>query len=536
MNTREIIEKLAAVDDMDDRALHQVQCQLAGMFADLENDGLSDAAAAARLTSLSEASRILDRVFAARGQAALSASGEPPAKRDARSKVARMAARQTPPRPSPELYPEGGRPRTALIATGGMRDLVPGTELDKHSLAQGMAATLEARKSNAPQGPRGSHGKDVVIVASASWADQYPEERRMTGDQAADEAKWRALTEPDALVATGGICSPVNVDWSIGMIATPDRPIQAGLPATLVSRGGLIYRPDLDFAALEAGVTVWTESTDASPAGATKPIFAVACPSTETVYVDAIPVRLGFGNMQSRFDPETVAANTNASLAAAARVAENNLLNHIATSCTQGVTTGKVLGSTRDLLMAIGQVVAAFRNLHRIPRSQQLRAIFPDWCKELIRIDLARETAHSQNDQWNSLMISDQQIDDIFETWGVSPIWHLDGQSTSAPGLSGAVDQFFTAQTANAAIQSFPTEMVWYLFYEGCFQYLDGGRLDLGIVRDSLLDATNDYEVFVEQLESVAFRGFTGGAIQLVSTLCANGGSAATISTTSSCA
>jgi len=27
----------------------------------------------------------------------------------------------------------------------------------------------------------------------------------------------------------------------------------------------------------------------------------------------------------------------------------------------------------------------------------------------------------------------------------------------------------------------------------GTFQFLDGGRLDLGVVRDSTLDATNDY-------------------------------------------
>jgi hypothetical protein len=53
-------------------------------------------------------------------------------------------------------------------------------------------------------------------------------------------------------------------------------------------------------------------------------------------------------------------------------------------------------------------------------------------------------------------------------------------------------------------------------------------------VRDSTLDASNDFELFVEPFESVAFRGFSGGAWQLISTLCANGASAGTVSTVGS--
>lgn len=205
----------------------------------------------------------------------------------------------------------------------------------------------------------------------------------------------------------------------------------------------------------------------------------------------------------------------------------------IATAATQSVTNTKALGATRDLLEALGQIVAGYRNLHRVPRSQALRACFPDWFKELLRIDLARETAHAQGDQWNSLAISDAQIESLFEPYGVTPIWHLDGQSTSAPGLSGSVNQFFTTQSTGA-INAFPTQVVWYLWHEGAFQYLDAGTLDLGIVRDSLLDATNDWEAFSEVFETVAFRGWPGAAIQLTTSLCASGGSAGTQNTQAS--
>jgi hypothetical protein len=86
-------------------------------------------------------------------------------------------------------------------------------------------------------------------------------------------------------------------------------------------------------------------------------------------------------------------------------------------------------------------------------------------------------------------------------------------------------------QTATGAIKAFPEKLVWNLFVEGSVQFLDGGRLDLGVVRDSTLDATNDYEVFSEVFDGIADRGFSKSILQLVTTLCADGVSAATKAT-----
>jgi hypothetical protein len=77
-------------------------------------------------------------------------------------------------------------------------------------------------------------------------------------------------------------------------------------------------------------------------------------------------------------------------------------------------------------------------------------------------------------------------------------------------------------------MKAFPTKLVWNLFPEGAIQFLDGGRLDLGVVRDSTLDATNDYETFVETFEGLADRGFSKSVVQYVTELCANGQSGAT--------
>jgi hypothetical protein len=60
---------------------------------------------------------------------------------------------------------------------------------------------------------------------------------------------------------------------------------------------------------------------------------------------------------------------------------------------------------------------------------------------------------------------------------------------------------------------------------------LDGGRLDLGIIRDSLTSATNDFQTFVESFETAAFRGLE--CYQVQSTIKVTGGSAGTVSSSS---
>jgi hypothetical protein len=60
---------------------------------------------------------------------------------------------------------------------------------------------------------------------------------------------------------------------------------------------------------------------------------------------------------------------------------------------------------------------------------------------------------------------------------------------------------------------------------------MSGGVLDIGVVRDSTLDATNDYEIFTEVFETVAFRGVE--ALTVVSPWLPNGGSTGTVATSS---
>jgi hypothetical protein len=89
----------------------------------------------------------------------------------------------------------------------------------------------------------------------------------------------------------------------------------------------------------------------------------------------------------------------------------------------------------------------------------------------------------------------------------------------------------FGAQQGSAAkLLEFPDDIVWYLFAEGTFLFLDGGTLDLGIIRDSTLVGTNDYKMFVETFEGLAKVGIESLAI--TSKISINGVAAALRDTT----
>jgi hypothetical protein len=353
-----------------------------------------------------------------------------------------------------------------------------------------------------------------------------------------------AVTSPAALVASGGVCLPVNVDYNVPTWAGADRPLRDGLPAFQADRGGVrfITPPDIGVPSLQgtasglaSATSVWTEATDASPAGATKPVYAVQCGAEQLVYVNAIPTRLQFGNMQGRFAPEQVAANTELALAAAAREAELELLTTMYGAAKQ-IDPAQYLGATRDVLASADLLVHQYRYSHRIPNTVGFVAVFPEWAKGVLRADMAREIGHDNAGPQNALAISDAQIEEWLSVRGISNvIWTLDGLKAGTYGTGGnaITNQVFGLATAGAAPQwpgqsgNAAFKLAWLLYPEGTYQFLDGGRLDLGVVRDSTLDATNDYETFVETFEGVAFRGLE--AYQVQSLVLPNGGSAGTV-------
>jgi hypothetical protein len=454
-----------------------------------------------------------------------------------RPRAAAMAARHGRARPSPEpVVAAAGRP--IVRAGAGLRDLNPGDFIESGEvLHRAMVDMLDGLDRDAP-----SSGKHVV--ARADWRDAYPADRRLGPDASRNTELISAVCAPQALVASGGVCLPVNVDYSVPTWAGADRPFRDSLPAFQADRGGLrfVAPPDIGVPSLQAAASglgsatsVWTEATDANPAGATKPVYQVLCGTEQLVYVNAIPTRLQFGNMQGRFAPEQIAAQTDLAIAVAAREAELELLT-LAYNDSKQVKPQQYLGATRDLLASVDLLIEQYRYSHRIPPTTQFDAVFPEWAKGVIRADLARELAHDQSGSYNPFAVTDEMIEGWFSTRGINITWTLDGLKAGTYGTGGSAitNQFFSVLGTNAPEPQWPGEtsdgsfqLAWLLYPEGSLQFLDGGRLDLGVVRDSTLDATNDYETFVETFEGLALRGLE--IYQVQSTILPNGGSGGSV-------
>ena len=216
-----------------------------------------------------------------------------------------------------------------------------------------------------------------------------------------------------------------------------------------------------------------------------------------------------FGNLATRAYPELIARHNELGLIQHAREAEQYLLSKIAAGST-AVTTSSLIGFGRDYLVQIARAAVAYRSRHRLEPDASLRVIAPSWVKDAMVADL---TLAMPGD---STMNATSEIDGYLAARGVVMSYSLDQDVYGSQG-SGALNEFADSFT-------------WYMFAEGTFLFLDGGTLDLGIIRDSSLVGTNDYKMFVETFEGVAKVGIESLAV--TSTISINGVAAALRDTT----
>ena len=160
--------------------------------------------------------------------------------------------------------------------------------------------------------------------------------------------------------------------------------------------------------------------------------------------------------------------------------------------------------------MQVGRAAAAYRSRHRLDPTAPLRVIAPAWVKDAMVADLALAMPG------DNTLNATAEIDGYLAARGVNITFSHDLN-------------VFGAQSTGAMLE-FPDSFSWYMFAEGTFLFLDGGTLDLGIIRDSTLVGTNDYKMFVETFEGVAKVGIE--SLVVTSTISVNGVAAALRDTT----
>ena len=393
----------------------------------------------------------------------------------------------------------------AITAGADLPGISAGSPIkDKAELAKHMADKLFTLRH-----ATGGNGEQSSV---ATFSTEYPEDRFLTQNADENQAKISAgVSEASALVASGGYGTPVETRYDIFGFGTDVRPVKNSLPKYQANRGGIRFVKPPVLSSYANAVGIWTEQNDKDAAagvgadGPYKNVLTVAGATEDIAMLDAVTLQLQFGNLLSRAYPELVARHNELALIQHAREAELNLLAKINAACT-AVTTSSVIGFARDFLVEVKRAAAAYRSRHRIDPETRLQAIIPSWVVDAMQADL---TLNMPGD--NNLGVTKGDIRSYLATSNVDMVASLD-QNT------------FDAQSAGALLE-FPDSFTWFLFSEGSFLFLDGGTLDIGVVRDSGLVGTNDYRMFVETFEGLAFVGIESLAI--TSAIKVNGSAAA---------
>jgi len=387
----------------------------------------------------------------------------------------------------------------------------------------------------------GGDGEQHIV---ASFSTIYPEERTLSTDAESNKAKIDAVVGQQALTASGGHAAPFEVKYDIfGLGSTTDRPVRDLLPKFQADRGGVRFvTPPTLISLTNANanaasvygyanaVGLWNETT-ATPSvaswqnnlsdstGTVKDYLTVTAAAEQVAQTDAVTLQLQFGNLMTRAYPELIARHNELALVQHAREAELVLINkisgfskavnaHAATS-----EAANLIGVGRDFLVQVRKASVAYRSRHRLSPETRLKAIIPAWIYDAMAADLTLNMPGDGN-----LGVGASEIKGYLSGSNVDLVASLDlGSFGAQPG-------------ATAKLLEFPDTFDWYLFAEGSFLFLDGGTLDLGIIRDSSLVSTNDYKMFIETFEGVAFVGVE--SLKITTAISVNGVAAALRDTT----
>lgn len=500
-------------------------------------------------------------------------TGEAPAPSAERRAASRMALSTMTNRAPATTRPRPAAPvgQVSITASADVPGYSPGQRLN--SIADIARAMIE-RHHNLGAGRGGPEDRVPVV----RFTLDQPVDRRLDSQMSVrqvQETIGRFARNGTALTAAGGLCAPTEGYYDQLVIAEAMRPVRDFLPNFGADRGGIRFNPPPKLSQITQGVGTVTVAQDAGgvvvadgattsgsatvtsataaftaadigrtisgagiPAGSTitavgsatsitisqlatatatgvsitigrgsKATFTVTCPSIVEVLVQAIYTSIQFGNFLGRSFPEQVEAWTRLAAALGARVAETALLDGIAANST-AVTAAGLVGAGREVLVRTGQAAMGYRSRNRMAVDATLDCLLPSWTRDLIRADLTR----GFNDDPAVIAAADAQIDGWLTRNNLRTGWYLDSKTGG--------NQVIGAQ-ATGVLNQYPATVLAYMFAPGTFLHLDAGTLDLGLVRDSTLNANNNFRMFSEVFENVAFVGLE--SLEISMALCADG-------------
>lgn len=410
-----------------------------------------------------------------------------------------------------------------VVASDGAAGFAPGQTIpDQTNLAVAILDTYDRQGGRRGWNFGSNVANDYLKIATVRSNDENQFAIRDLGDAAgnrkliddaisAHQATIDSIIDEEGLVASGGICAPAPPSYDFFRLAVPQNPVERALPALRLPRGVMRYLVPPSFRDITGGISTITCAEDAAgyvgtPAecggpGPTpnKDCVCVTCPDVAECCVTAVSQCVRWGNFNYYTFPEQVEAFMQ-DMAVNFAITKEQLYMDVIHNESIAATSGAAYGASKDLFWDWQVAAVSYRYRNHMPLDATLDIFVPSWALDAIKIDLANNS-YSGADY---MSVTDAQVLAAFRSRNLRPTFYYDGADNVA-----APDQ----PQAPGALNQFPTEMVSYLFAPGTFVRITAFELDFGIVRDHILNSTNDLTMFMEETTNVCKVGLESIAI-----------------------
>jgi hypothetical protein len=314
------------------------------------------------------------------------------------------------------------------------------------------------------------------------------------------KAAWEELIAPyigqggmEALVAAGGWCAPSEIRYDFFKISEVAG--QLDLPTFGVRRGGLRWPQSLslfDFFALSgapaSGLPTnatmpweWSETDDITAGTGSSPRKACLrppCPSFDEARLRVFGLCVLAGNLTEDAFPELIRHFLGQTVVAHARVINRRMLLLMEAAST--ATTPTVAGESAVNAWLGGLELNAidYREKHGMADNAVLEVVAPSFSRGVLRSDLAKKNGIDR------MEAADAQLMSMFDARRLRMQWVQDWQTRLATGI---------APNGGGIPTNWPATAKVMMYAPGTFGRGNGMTLDLGVVRDSVLNATNDH-------------------------------------------
>jgi hypothetical protein len=296
----------------------------------------------------------------------------------------------------------------------------------------------------------------------------------------------QAAANPSALLAAGGWCSPSEISYDFYNVVAMDGGLD--LPTTGIRRGGMRWptSPSFGDLASSTGLWHWNETQDIAAATGTgqsgsKTCARVPCASFNEARLEGEGICITAGNLTTDAWPEQIANFLRLVNATHFHRVNSYFINQLISQSTAVTLTQTNTSFTSALFAGIEHQVWDYRTKFAMADADILEVVLPNWVLGQLRADISRRNGLDEPNSANA--VTDAMIAAWFSMRYVR-VQFVQDFDVRASGQFGQSSPLSTA---------WPTAVRFLIYAAGTFVRGNGLSLDLGIIRDSTLNATNDY-------------------------------------------